>query len=489
MNELRFLLAAGKSLLWAAAFVAIASVSATLGVAVALLTPMPQVADERGKTENENQDLLQYRLAHPVNILVMGIDRVPDAAENSPEIFNGNSDTMLLLRLDPKNRSVKMLSIPRDTRVVFPKLTLAKINQANVEGGPVLAARVVSHILNRVSVDRYVRVSTGAFRELVNQVGGIDVFVPQRMKYVDNTQKLNIDLQPGWQTLNGDQAEQFARFRRDENGDIGRVQRQQILLKALREKLQTPAVLPQVPQLVRVMQQYVDTNLSLPETLAVVSFGLNLEPKDFQMVMLPGRFSSPDEYKASYWIMNRRARDRIAQEYFQQKPLRASSLIQPSRSELQIALQNASGEPQLPELVNRDLRKKGFENVYIVKDWPEKRQQTEIIVEQGDSKAAIALSQSLGLGKVESASTGDIGSDLTIRLGTDGIAKYKVPAPPVKTKQPQVQKVKSKRIYNLDRSKKRVVKAQKNRKRASSLPQSRAEVLRRQKDKQVRRKI
>jgi polyisoprenyl-teichoic acid--peptidoglycan teichoic acid transferase len=489
MNQLRFLLAVGKSLLWAAAFAAIASVSATLGVALALLAPMPQVADRQGKTENKNQELLQYRLAHPVNILVMGIDRVPDATENSPEIFNGNSDTMLLLRLDPKARSVKMLSIPRDTRVVFPKLTLAKINQANVEGGPVLAARVVSHVLNRVSVDRYVRISTGAFRELVNQVGGIEVFVPQRMKYVDNTQKLNIDLQPGWQTLNGEQAEQFARFRRDENGDIGRVQRQQILLKALREKLQTPAMLPQVPQLVRVMQQYIDTNLNLPETLAVVGFGLNLEPQDFQMVMLPGRFSSPDEYKASYWIMNRRARDRIAQEYFQQKPLRKSSLIQSSPTELQIALQNASGEPQLPELVAQNLRKKGFQNVYIGKDWPEKRQQTEIIVEQGDSKAAIALSQSLGLGKVESASTGDIGSDLTIRLGTDSIAKYKAPSPSVKTKQPKVQKVKSKRIYNVDRSKKRVIKVQRNRKRASGLPQSKAEVLKRQKGKQARRKI
>jgi LCP family protein required for cell wall assembly len=424
MKNLRFLLPVAKGLFWGTALVAIASISATLGVAAALLTPLPAVVAKSEGTEEKSPDLLQYRLAQPVNILVMGIDRVPDAPENSLEVFNGNSDTMLLLRLDPSTRSVKMLSIPRDTRVVFPKLTLAKINQANVEGGPVLAARVVSHVLNQVSIDRYVRVSTGAFRELVNQVGGIEVFVPQRMKYVDNTQKLNIDLQPGWQTLDGDRAEQFARFRHDENGDIGRVQRQQILLKALRQRLQTPAVLTQVPELVQVMQQYVDTNLSLPEMLALVNFGLNLEQKDFKMVMLPGRFSTPDEYAASYWIMNRRAKDRIVEEYFEQKPLKASSQIRRSPTELQIAVQNASGEPRLAEVLARDLRRKGFENVYLIKEWPEKRQETEIIAEQGDIKAAIALTQQIGLGQVESASTGDISSDLTIRLGADGIEKY-----------------------------------------------------------------
>ena len=90
-----------------------------------------------------------------------------------------------------------------------------------------------------------------------------------------------IDLEPGWQTLNGDQAEQFARFRKDNYGDIGRVQRQQMLLKALRQRLLSPKVLPRLPQIIRVMQQYIDTNLSLEEMLALVGFGLDLDKDDF----------------------------------------------------------------------------------------------------------------------------------------------------------------------------------------------------------------
>jgi anionic cell wall polymer biosynthesis LytR-Cps2A-Psr (LCP) family protein len=119
-----------------------------------------------------------YKIARPVNILVMGIDRVPEAPKNSAAVFAGRSDTMLLLRLDPADNSLRMLSIPRDTQVNIPGVGLAKINDANVEGGAALAARVVSRSLNDVPIDRYVRVTTEAFRELVDLVGGIEVFVP-----------------------------------------------------------------------------------------------------------------------------------------------------------------------------------------------------------------------------------------------------------------------------------------------------------------------
>jgi len=124
---------------------------------------------------------------------------------------------------------------------------------------------VVSNTLGDVTVDRYVRVTTDAFKELVDLVGGVEVYVPERMYHKDVTQKLEIDLQEGWQNLNGDQAEQFARFRNQQYGDIGRVQRQQILLKALQQKIFSPTILPSLPKAVQVLQQYIDTNLSVEE--------------------------------------------------------------------------------------------------------------------------------------------------------------------------------------------------------------------------------
>ncbi|MEW5857557.1 MAG: LCP family protein [Cyanobacteriota bacterium] len=418
----------GRRLLWIAAFIITATVSATVGATLALITPLsPIVASQTSgeKTAANGWGIgFQYRLARPVNILVMGIDRLHNSPDNSPDNFTGNSDTMLLLRLDPTDHSVKMLSIPRDTRVEIPGVGFNKINQANVNGGAALSARVVSRTLNNVQIDRYVRVTTDAFRELVDLVGGIEVFVPRPMSYVDETQKLKIDLSPGWQTLNGNQAEQFARFRNDKNGDIGRVQRQQALLKSLRQRLTNPAVLPRLPQLIRVMWKYVDTNLSLEEALALANFGINLEQDDFKMVLLPGRFSDPQEYIASYWILDSEGKDRIMSQYFGQEMM---GTVEASRSltRLRIAIQNATEQPNIGYRVSEYLAAKGFVNVYVVNDWPDRERQTQIIVQQGDLTKAAALKKVLGVGHIEAASTGDLESEITLRVGEDWLDTMK----------------------------------------------------------------
>lgn len=417
----------GRWFFLSAAFVLTATIAATLGATLALVTPLsPFIAPLMQRTGSKGESWRRsfpYDLARPVNILVMGIDRVSEAPRGSPQVFAGRSDTMLLLRLDPTDNSVKMLSIPRDTQVQIPGVGIAKINDANVEGGPALAARVVSRTLNDVPIDRYVRVTTDAFRELVDLVGGVEAFVPNPMHYVDHTQNLKIDLEPGWQTLNGDQAEQFVRFRKDQNGDIGRVQRQQALLKSLRQRLVSPAVLPRLPEAIRIMQQYVDTNLSLEEMLALVGFGLRLEQDDFKMVLLPGRFSAPNEYVGSYWILDSAGRDRVLREYFQQD--RGWSALDASSSPygIRIAIQNATGRPEVGHRIAQYLAEKDFRNVYLVQDWPDKLRQTQIIVQQGDLEAAATLKKVLGLGKVEASSTGDLGSELTIRVGEDWLDK------------------------------------------------------------------
>ncbi|MGB5961213.1 MAG: LCP family protein [Coleofasciculaceae cyanobacterium] len=412
---------------WSAAFVLTATISASLGATLALLTPLsPFLAPIQGLGAKNNlwSRGFQYKIARPINILVMGIDRVPNAPKNSREVFAGRSDTMLLLRLDPRDNTVKMLSIPRDTQVEVPGVGVDKINDANVEGGPAMAARVVSRTLNDVPIDRYVRVTTEAFRELVDIVGGIDVYVPYPMQYVDNTQNLNIDLAQGWQTLNGDQAEQFARFRKDQFGDIGRVQRQQTLLKALRQRISNPTVLPRLAQAVRVMQQYIDTNLSLEEMLALVGFGLKIEPENFKMVLLPGRFSTPNESVASYWIMDSAGKDRIIREYFQlNSTLTSLEVENDSATQVRIAIQNSTQNPELAYRMVEYLAEKNFHNVYVISDWPDRLRQTQIIDQQGDQKAAGILKKILGVGKVEASSTGDLDSDVTIRLGEDWLNK------------------------------------------------------------------
>lgn len=411
---------AARWLVWSFTFILVTMVSATLGATLALFAPWQGVNTQQERSLTDwFRDGLQYGISSPTNVLVMGIDQVPGGTEDSGQIFRGRSDTMLLLRLDPDDHGINVLSIPRDTQVEVPGTGLTKINHANFQGGPALASEVVTQTLNGVPVDRYVRVSTGAFRELVDLVGGVEVFVPQRMNYEDQTQHLKIDLEPGWQTLNGDQAEQFARFRSDQYGDIGRAQRQQALVKALRKRLTNPFVLTRLPKIFSVMPKYIDTNLSVGEMVSMVQLALQLKPDQLKMVLLPGRFSRPDEYASSYWIMDSGAMERVMRDYFHSGTDSWSLEETPALQNLKIAIQNASGEPQASQWMASYLEEQGIHRVYIDNDWPETQRQTQVIVQRGDLEAAKTLQAALGNVQVEADSTGNLDSDLTIRLGED----------------------------------------------------------------------
>jgi polyisoprenyl-teichoic acid--peptidoglycan teichoic acid transferase len=419
-----------RRVLQGGALVVAAGAAVAAGSFLAVTMPIPgAVSPQEGRRLLGDwvKSGFQYQITRPVNVLVMGIDGVPGAKEGSDAMFVGRSDTMLLLHMDPTDPSgpaggpgVSMLSIPRDTQVDVPGVGITKINQANASGGPLLVSQTVSGALNGVSADRYVRVSTNAFRELVDMLGGVRINVPVAMDYTDNTQKLYIHLEKGMQTLNGSQAEQFARFRNDGMGDIGRVQRQQALLKALRAQVSNPLMIARIPGILRAMQKYIDTNLSFEEMLALVNFGLKLDQKDFKMVLLPGRFSDPKEFRASYWIMDTAGRDRVLKEYFNVGDQVANEGL---GTDLRIAVQNVSDQPQAAQQMVDALAGLGYRNTFITDAGPEVLPQSQIVVQGGQLQAAASLQQALQFGTVEAASTGDLDSDLTIRVGNDWVKR------------------------------------------------------------------
>ncbi|EGK86787.1 LytR family transcriptional regulator [Microcoleus vaginatus PCC 9802] len=410
-----------------------AAISATMGAITALLAPVEPPIINR-VLEATGFDYLSsnrsgYRLSRSVNILILGIDGVPEPAVG-PKIFNGRSDTILLFHLDPRDKSISLLSVPRDTKVEVPGMSFSKISEANATGGAALATQLVSSMLNNTKIERYVRVSSSAFRELVDLLGGVEVFVPRAMSYTDSAQKLKINLAKGWQTLNGEQAEQFARFRNDGLGDIGRIQRQQSLIQAIRDRLASPSVLVRLPQIVRLMQKYVDTNLNYEEILTLANFGLQLERENFKMVMLPGSSSPEQGDLRSYWIVDVVGLDRIIAQYlnpgvpdFAQGRFRNTTESALPKN-LKIAVQNASSKPTAAKTVGEFLTKKGFFNVSVVQDSPEKQRHSQIIVQQGDLEAANLLQKELGGGKIEASSTGEINSDLTLRVGEDWVKRF-----------------------------------------------------------------
>jgi len=376
---------------------------------------------------------LSFRqLTRPVNVLILGIDNDDNfdhpqlsTKSTSAQALSSCSDTMLLVRFLPDTHQINVLSIPRDTLVHLPGISIAKIDWANLVGGAALAAQTVSQQIGEIPIDRYVRLSRNGFIQLVDALGGVEVTIPKRMDYVDETQHLNIHFLPGRQKLNGRHLEEYVRFRHDKLGDIGRVQRQQEVLKAIMQTLLQPITIGKLPQILQVAQENIDTDLSVQEILALVQTTLTTDRERNNFLMLPGRFSRPGEYTRSYWIEDGQAAAPILARYFNASSnpglSEATSVGSPSR--LRVAVANATDQPEAGKRAVAFLRKQGFSHAYItdheVDTSAESALKTQIIAQHGNPEDASAVESALGLGHVQVTATGDVWSDVTIVIGAD----------------------------------------------------------------------
>jgi LCP family protein required for cell wall assembly len=238
-------------------------------------------------------------LDHRLNLLVLGVD------SNGPQtqrFIGTRSDTMMLVGLDPANKKVSVISIPRDTKVELSSINGGnKINAAYAIGGPQLAVQVVQNLLD-VRIDRYMVVDTQGLKKILDELGPIPVLVEKPMHYVDHTAHLAVDLEPGMQMLNADQAEGYIRYRHDNMGDIGRIERQQWLLRQLWPKLSEPQVLLKLPQLFQLADQYVVTDLSFEEMMKAARFLKDFDSSRLETAMLPGAPTYIDGL--SYWVID-----------------------------------------------------------------------------------------------------------------------------------------------------------------------------------------
>lgn len=368
-------------------------------------------------------------LTRPVNILILGCKVIasdlPNLKGKQPAYeevnsFEGPTDTMLLLRFNPEAEKLKVLSIPRDTQTYIEGYGQAKINSANALGGPALAAKVTSELLDGVGIDRYIRVNVQGVQSLVDALGGVTVYVPQDMKYQDDSQHLYINLKKGKQHLNGEKALQFLRFRYDKFGDIGRVQRQQVLMRALMEQALNPATLARLPKILSVVQSHIDTNLSVEELVALVGFGAENNRSKMQMLMVPGQFNGDGRRDISYWLPDHRRIQQMVSQHFDQGTADRTA-IEPGY--LRVAIQDSTGKPEAVQSLVSTLKKAGYQNISIDDSWREPLRVTRLVAQQGDDSTANALRKSLGFGEVRVDSTGSLDSDVTIQLGDDWLQK------------------------------------------------------------------
>ena len=243
------------------------------------------------RKDDRNDELLVAR--DKATFMIMGVD------ERSDDV--GRSDTLMVVTIDPAKNEAALLSIPRDTRVAIPRRGYDKINAAYAYGGEELTQATVEDFLG-IRIDHYIIINTHAFQKIVDAIGGIDIDVEKRMYYEDpwdDDGGLIIDLRPGMQHMDGKTAVTYVRYR-DEEGDIGRVRRQQKFMKACVEAVTTPAIIPRLPGIISGVLDSVRTDLSLRQILEFLGTLKEAQVHGLKTEMVPGRPLYINE--VSYWI-------------------------------------------------------------------------------------------------------------------------------------------------------------------------------------------
>ena len=233
------------------------------------------------------------------NILLMGID----VASNTANPFKGNrSDTMLLISIAPYGKNINVISIPRDSKVYLAgKNRTDKINHAFAFGGARLAVKTVEETFG-VRINNYLAISNEGVIKMIDTLGGLPIYIEKDMKYDDYTAKLHINLKQGNHILSGKETEGYLRFRHDSYGDIGRIRRQQWFFSALLSRLKDPTVIVKLPELLKVMPEYIQTDLSGYDLAKYLGMAKNVDTSTVQVATIPGSPSSKGVI--SYWIVD-----------------------------------------------------------------------------------------------------------------------------------------------------------------------------------------
>jgi LCP family protein required for cell wall assembly len=238
-----------------------------------------------------------------LNILAFGID---DTA------YSKRSDAIIVLHLDKDSNHIGALSIPRDTRVSIPGVGRTRINHAFSHGGVDLLKDSISQFLG-VPINYYVKVDLSGVMKLVDVLGGVEIKIDKSLNYIDYAGDLYIDIPKGNQVLKGKKVMEYLRFRHDEEGDIGRIRRQQVFLDQLIKKILSFDALLKLPDLITTIKSLISTDMSLPQMLALTrDFKNAVSQHAISKATVPG--SSMLVGGAYYWKPNITALDKVVEK-------------------------------------------------------------------------------------------------------------------------------------------------------------------------------
>lgn len=367
-----------------------------------------------------------------VNALLLGLDQSGTRA-----------DVIILAQLNLADGELNMLQIPRDTYMKNNGRRDKKINSSYGAGKEEAVFREVEMLLN-IHVDKYILIDTKGFRAVIDTIGGVEFNVPINMNYDDPVQDLHIHLSAGPQTLNGAEAEQFVRFRQNNDGsgyalgDVDRLKAQSEFIQATVDEVFQLKNVTKINDLVEDFSRLVKSNFSLTEMLTYAPYVFATERDKICTYQLAG----DGEYigGVSYFIANKKENQKIIDEHFTPSAatLKKSELEikhsvvglgskrvsagnkKPSKSVFNkftsVDIIDASGGTADLTTLNTKLKEYGF-NVLNISDAGSTVYPETVVVSKGRNNRAASIARMVGLNNYMHNAKKESGSDITIILG------------------------------------------------------------------------
>ncbi len=220
--------------------------------------------------------------ASDVRILVVGIDLEPPH----------RSDTVMVIHLGLDTLQARVVSVPRDLRVELPTGDCDKLAHAYPYGeqrneqGLEWVQQSVEKLLG-IEIPYYVQINFEGFIQFVDALGGVDIDVEKALKYRDRAQKLEINIAPGYQHMDGETLLKYVRFRHDALGDIGRMQHQQTAILAVLESLKRGDTYRRLPAVITSMRDTFETNLAWDQIAALSRQIPNVHNENVRSMTVP----------------------------------------------------------------------------------------------------------------------------------------------------------------------------------------------------------
>lgn len=370
----------------------------------------------------ESSDLVEGvnpKANESVNILLLGMD-IGDVEQ----VENGDikrTDTIMVLNYNPDSKKINFVSIPRDTQIevqAYDGLGILrdywKINTAYTLGGE---EEVIKHVesLLEVPINYIVKIDYKAFRNIIDALGGIKMYIEQDMFYDDNDQDLHINFTAGETVLlDGQKAEEFFRWRENNDGtglvegDLGRIRNQQKFIKEVIKKCLSPSIIFKMPKILDVVKEDISTNIPAKK---MVSYGFKFLLNDgISMNTLEGY--PEDLYNESFLVVDKDQNREIIDSLKVCVTFKDNS----NRDGYKILVLNGSGIDGLAGSLKDNMESIGYSSVEVGNS----EIQDKSIIISNDKELREMLKSDIGITKLDKNKVADYSDyDAVIIIGED----------------------------------------------------------------------